>query len=207
MSEDSESAEEKDLAIVFRTAQYTEAASLTAMLNDAKIPAVMFGAQHNTMVLMGGGEAFAIRIAVPAEYEKESVALIEAYMQSIGSAPTEEPESAGGEEDVLLPCPNCEAVGIALRKPCAGCGYEILRAGETPVSVREHTPDARSFCPECRDPLTFSSGECGRCGEELEPLEKGDRICPALEHVLYRDTVGGDVCKACRRVWVDVAAG
>lgn len=127
-------------------------------------------------------------------------------MRSIGAAPNEEKPETSEEAADLLPCPNCEAVGIALRRACAGCGCAILKAEAPPSSVHEHAPDARSFCPECRFPLTYASGKCLACGEELEPLESGDRLCPSLEHVLYRDTVGGIVCKACKRVWVDVAA-
>ena len=178
--------DEKDVSVVFRTSQPDEAPALAARLFEAGIP-------------------FEVRIAVQASREKEAVALIEGYMQSIGAAPNEEKpaEEAGAEE--LLPCPNCEAVGIVLRRPCAGCGFMVLKAAAPPVPVREHTPSAKTFCPECRELVTFASGKCGTCGEELEPLEGGDRLCPELTHVLYRDTVGGSVCKACERVWIDVA--
>lgn len=177
--------DEQDLRVVFRTSQYAEASSLAEKLGEADIPAE-------------------VRIVVQASREKEAVALIEGYMQSIGAAPNEEKPEAGEAED-LLPCPNCEAVGIALRKACPACGFEVLKAAAPPVPVAEHAPSARSFCPECRDVTTFPSGTCDVCREELEPLENGDRLCPNLNHVLYRDTVGGFVCKACERVWIDVA--
>ena len=177
--------EESDLRVVFRPSQFAEASSLAEKLGESDIPAE-------------------IRIVVPAAREAEAVSLIEGYMQSIGAAPNEE-RPAGDEAEDLLPCPNCEAVGIALRKACPGCGFAILKAGAPPVSVGEHAPEARAFCPECRDVTTFASGKCDVCREELEPLESGDRLCPELTHVLYRDTVGGFVCKACRRVWIDVA--
>jgi len=179
--------DEKDVSVVFRTSQADEAPALAARLADAGIP-------------------FEVRIVVQAEREAEAVAQIEAYMHSIGAAPNEEKPDAPDEAEALLPCPNCEAVGIALNKTCSGCGFEILRTDAAPALVAEHAPEARSFCPECRDPLTFPSGKCGACGEELEPLEAGDRLCPTLQHVLYRDTVGGFVCKACERVWVDLIA-
>ncbi len=198
--------DESALSVVFRTSQYAEAATLTSMLNAAGIPAEMLGANQNTMVVGGGGEMFAIRIVVHASYEKEAVALIEAYMQSIGAAPHEENPETNGETDALLPCPNCETVGLTLRAPCSGCGFEIRTApDQEPPLVKDHAAGSRTFCPECRDPLTFPSGQCSACAEELEPLENGDRLCPSLAHVLYRDTVGGFVCKACKRVWVDVA--
>ncbi len=176
--------DEKDFSVVFRTSQAAEAPEIAGRLADAGIP-------------------FEVRIVVQAPREPEAVALIEAYMQSIGAAPNEE-KPAPDEEDALLPCPNCEAPGIALGRKCAGCGYAILPAEAPPISVKGHAPAARSFCPECRDPLTFAGGNCASCREELEPLESGDLLCPSLEHVLYRDTVGGAVCKACERVWVDV---
>lgn len=177
--------DERDLRVVFRTSQFAEASALAERLGEADIPAE-------------------VRIVVQASREKEAVALIEGYMQAIGAAPNEEKPEAAEAED-LLPCPNCEAVGIALRKACPGCGFAILKAAEPPVPVLEHTPNARAFCPECRDVTTFPSGTCDVCREELEPLEGGDRLCPELMHVLYRDTVGGSVCKACKRVWIDVA--
>ena len=178
--------DEHELRVVFRTSQHGEAETLAARLNEADIPTE-------------------IRIVVPASRETEAVALIEAHMKSIGAAPHEEKPETSVEAESLLPCPNCGSVRIALRKPCAGCGYEILTADTPPVFVKEHAPGARAFCPECRDPLTFQSGTCGSCGEELEPLESGDRLCPSLTHVLYRDTVGGFACKACARVWIDLA--
>lgn len=179
--------EEHETAVVFRTSQPDEAPTIAARLVEAGIP-------------------FEVRIVVQAERESQAVALIEAHMRLIGAAPHEENPETDSEADELLPCPNCEAAGIVLGKPCAGCGYGILPAGEPPVSVKEHSAGARSFCPECRDPLTFPSGKCSACSEELEPLESGDRLCPSLAHVLYRDTVGGFVCKACKTVWVDLAA-
>lgn len=178
--------EERADPVVFRTSQPDETPAVAGRLLEADIP-------------------FEIRIVVQPEREQEAVALIEGYMQSIGAAPNEDKPQAEAELDELLPCPNCEAPGILLHKPCAGCGYAILKATVAPTFVKNHAPGARSFCPECRDPLTFPSGKCGRCGEELEPLETGDRLCPALTHVLYRDTVGGFVCKACERVWVDLS--
>lgn len=178
--------DESELRVVFRTSQPDETPALAARLNDMGIPVE-------------------IRLVVQASREQEAVSVIEAYMQSIGAAPHEDKPEANEEADPLLPCPNCESVGIALRKFCTGCGYEILMADAPPVFVNEHAPGARSFCPECRDPLTFPSGKCGTCGEDLEPLESGDRLCPSLKHVLYRDTVSGFVCKACERVWVDLA--
>lgn len=176
--------DESETSVVFRTSQPEETPALAGRLFEADIP-------------------FEVRIVVPASREKDAVALIEGYMQSIGAAPSEEKPEA---PDELLACPNCEAVGIALRKACSGCGFEILRAAAPPVSVGEHAPSARSFCPDCREVTTFPSGACGTCGTELEPLESGDALCPQQTHVLYRDTVGGHVCKACKRVWVDVAA-
>jgi len=179
---------ENELRVVFRTSQAGEAESLAARLNDADIPTET-------------------RIVVPASREQEAVALIEAHMKSIGAAAQEENPATSEDADVLLPCPNCEAVGLTLHAPCAGCGYEILTApGAQPVLVKDHAAGSRTFCPNCRDPFTFPSGACRACGEALEPLESGDRLCPNLTHVLYRDTAGGVVCKACRRVWVDLAA-
>lgn len=181
--------DEGELRVVFRTSQPDEAPALAARLGDMGIPVE-------------------IRLVVQAAREQEAVSVIEAYMQSIGAAPHEEKPEAGSKaegDDALLPCPNCEAVGITLRNPCAGCGFEILPADAPPALVKEHAPGARTFCPECRDPLTFPVGKCVRCSEELEPLESGDRLCPNLTHVLYRDTMGGIVCKACRRVWVELA--
>ena len=179
--------DEKEVSVVFRTSQPDEAPMIAGRLTEAGIPCE-------------------VRIVVQAEREQEAVTVIEAHMRSIGAAPHEEVPESSEESDALLPCPNCEAVGIVLRKPCAGCGYDILAADAPTPFVKEHAPAARSFCPECRDPLTFPSGKCAACHEELEPLESGDRLCPALAHVLYRDTVGGFVCKACERVWVELAA-
>jgi hypothetical protein len=178
--------DEQETSVVFRTSQPDEAPVVAGRLLEAGIP-------------------FEVRVVVQAEREQEALAVIEAHMRSIGAAPHEDKPEAKEELDELLPCPNCEAPGVRLRKPCAGCGYEILPAEAPPVPVKEHTPGARTFCPECRDPLTFPSGACARCGEELEPLESGDLLCPSLTHVLYRDTVGGAVCKACRRVWIELA--
>lgn len=179
--------EEGELSVVFRTSQPDETPSLAARLLDAGIP-------------------LEVRIVVQASREQEAVAVLEAHMRSIGAAPNDEKPETSEEAADLLPCPNCATAGVALHRACAGCGYAILRAAAPPARVREHSLGARSFCPECRDPLTLASGKCGACGEELEPLESGDGLCPSLEHVLYRDTVGGIVCKACKRVWVDVAA-
>lgn len=180
---------ENETRVVLRTSQPGEADALAALLADANIP-------------------LEIQIVVQASRESEAVALIEAHMRSIGAAPSEDKPAAVAEkdgEDALLPCPNCEAVGITLHNPCGGCGFEILKADAQPALVKEHAPGARTFCPECRDPLTFAAGKCARCSEELEPLDGGDRLCPNLTHVLYRDTVGGVVCKACKRVWVALA--
>lgn len=196
MSEDASS-----YAVVLRTAQYTEAMAVAAMLNDAGVPAETLGAHHNTMVLGGGGEAFAIRVAVPPSREAEAVALIEAYMHSIGAGPAadEEPEAPPADEG-LLPCPNCERVGLTLRRPCPGCRYEVRALEKELLSV----DDARSFCPECRLPNTHASGKCADCSAELEPIERADHLCPEKElHVLYRDTKGGAACPACKTVWVD----
>ncbi|MEK7233436.1 MAG: hypothetical protein AAB268_06450 [Elusimicrobiota bacterium] len=179
--------DETELRVVFRTSQPDETSALASKLTDMGIPVE-------------------IRLVVSASHEQEAVSVIEAHMQSIGAAPHEDKPETNEEADALLPCPNCEAVAIALRKPCAGCGYEILAADAPPAFVKRHAAGALSFCPECRDPLTFLSGKCGACGEELEPLENDDRLCPSLKHVLYRDTAGGFVCKACERVWVDLAA-
>lgn len=177
--------DEKDLRVVFRTSQHAEASVLSGLLADADIPSET-------------------RIVVQAEREAEAIAVIEAHMKSIGAAPSKEKLEADADQDELLPCPNCEAPGIVLHAPCAGCGFEILAADGPLESVQEHAPGSLTFCPECRDPLTFASGACARCSEALEPLESADRLCPNLTHVLYRDTAGGAVCKACRRVWVDV---
>lgn len=178
--------EEKDLRVVYATFQHEEAASLAAKLDEAGIPSE-------------------VRLVVQASREKEALALIEGYLQSIGAAPSEEAAPAADEGGDLLPCPNCEATGIRLGKPCPGCGFRIAKAVAEPVAVGAHTPEARTFCPECREPFTLASGKCADCAEELEPLEGGDRLCPQRTHVLYRDTVGGSVCKACRGVWIDVA--
>lgn len=177
--------DETKLRVVFRTSQSVDASALSELLADAHVP-------------------FEIRIVVPEDREEAAIAVIEAHMKSIGAAPNEErPEPS--EAEALLPCPNCEALGITLHRPCRGCGYDIVRVNAPPVTVKSHAPAARSFCPECRGPLTHAAGKCRACAEELEPLEAADLLCPTLEHVLYRDTVGGYVCKACKRVWVDLA--
>lgn len=174
-----------DGRIVFRTSQPDEAPAIAERLAAANMP-------------------FEIRIAVQEERESEAISIIEGYMNSIGAAPHEEPAPASDDE-ALAPCPNCEAPGIALRRPCGKCGFDIRALEDKPPSVRDNIPGARSFCPECRDPLTFDSGQCPRCQEELEPLESGDRLCPESNaHVLFRDTVGGIACPACRAVWVDL---
>jgi hypothetical protein len=176
----------EDGRIVFRTSQPDEVPAIAERLVAANIP-------------------FEIRVAVQEERETEAIALIEAYMSSIGAAPTAEPPSPA-EGESLLSCPNCEAPGIALRRPCSGCGFSISELSSEPPLVSDNASGARSFCPECRDPLTFAAGACPRCHAELEPLESGDRLCPEKRaHVLYRDTVGGAVCKACHAVWVDLA--
>lgn len=177
---------ENETRVVLRTSQHGEAEALAGALADAGIPVE-------------------IQIVVQASREAEAVALIEAHMRSIGAAPHEAAPAEAGETQALLACPNCSAVELTLHAPCAGCGFEILAADGEPPRVQEHAPGSLTFCPECRDPLTFPSGRCARCSEELEPLDGGDRLCPNLTHVLYRDTVGGFACKACRRVWVDVA--
>lgn len=180
---------EHETRVVLRTSQPGEADALAGLLADAGIP-------------------LEIQIVVQAAREQEAVSLIEAHMRSIGAAPSEEKPSAAEEpagEDALLACPNCEAAGISLLAPCAGCGFKILRAAAPPERVQAHAPGSLTFCPECRDPFTFPAGKCERCDEDLEPLDGGDRLCPNLTHVLYRDTVGGFVCKACGSVWVDVA--
>ena len=198
--------DENALSVVFRTSQYAEAMMLCSMLGDARIPAEMLGANTSGMIIGGGGEILAIRIVVPASFEAEAVALIEAHMKAIGFEPhADAPEASEGAE-ALLPCPNCEKAGLTLHAPCPGCGFEIRPAPvDPPELVKDQAAGARSFCPECRDPRTFASGKCPTCHEELEPLESGDRLCPSLTHVLYRDTVGGFVCKACERVWIDLA--
>lgn len=179
--------EEHEESVVFRTSQPDETPTLAARLADAGIP-------------------FEIRIVVQASREREAIAQIEAHMHAIGAAPNEQKPADEAEAEGLLPCPNCEAVGIALGKECMGCGFEVRSLEAPPALVKAHAAGARSFCPECRDPLTFASGKCAACSEELEPLEAGDRLCPSLKHVLYRDTVGGLVCKACERVWVELTA-
>lgn len=176
--------EDNEPSVVFRTSQPGEAETLAGWLNDAGIPSE-------------------IRLVVPASREADAIAIIEAYMKSIGAAPNEEPP-ATSETESLLPCLNCETPGIALHKPCRGCGFTIFKSGAPTPSVLEHAPGVKTFCPECRDPLTLAAGACPACSEELEPLEAADRLCPSREHVLYRDTVGGAVCKACKRVWVDL---
>lgn len=198
--------DENALAIVFRTSQYAEAVMLCSMLGAARIPAEMLGANQSGMIIGGGGELLAIRIVVPASFEAEAVALIEAHMKAIGFEPhADAPASEGA--DSLLPCPNCEKVGLTLHAQCPGCGFEIRPAPlDQPALVKDQAAGARSFCPECRDPFTFPSGKCPACHEELEPLESGDRLCPSLTHVLYRDTAGGFVCKACERVWIELPA-
>ena len=179
--------DEKDYRVVFRTSQPDEAPTIAGRLADADIP-------------------FEIRIVVQESREAQAIGLIEAHMQSIGAAPHEDKPETDEEKDGLLPCPNCEAVGLAMNKPCAGCGFAIRPLSSEPPLVQQFSASAHSFCPECRDPLTFRGGKCAACGEELEPLENGDRLCPELNaHVLYRDTEGGAVCKACRAVWVDLA--
>jgi len=176
----------EDGRIVFRTSQPDEAPAIAERLAAANMP-------------------FEIRIAVQEEREEEALRLIESYMQSIGAAPHEAPAPAADDE-ALAPCPNCEAPGIALRRQCGSCQFDIVALESPAPPVLEHVSGARSFCPECRDPLTFAAGNCPRCREELEPLESGDKLCPESNmHVLFRDTVGGAVCKACRRVWVDLA--
>jgi hypothetical protein len=190
-----------DPVVVLRTAQYTEAMAVAAMLNDAEIPAETLGAHHNTMVLGGGGEAFAIRVAVPASREREAVALIEAYMHSIGAGPAADAEpEAPPQEEGLLACPNCERTGLTMRRPCPGCGFEVRVLENELIPV----DDAKTFCPECRLPSTHASGDCADCRVELEPLESADRLCPKELHVLYRDTKGGAACPACKVVWADV---
>ena len=177
--------DEEDHKIVFRTSQPDEAPVIAARLSDADIP-------------------FEIRIVVQASRETEAIESIEAHMRSIGAAPAE--ELAPPSEEGLLACPNCEAAGIALRHPCASCGFDVQALVARSLPVKDYTPQARSFCPACRDPLTFPSSKCPKCGEELEPLESGDRLCPeSKSHVLFRDTKGGDACQACRVVWVDLA--
>lgn len=178
--------DDKDFPVVFRTPQHSEAGAIGDLFEEAGLPCE-------------------VRIVVRPEDETKAIALIEAHMKAIGAAPTEEKPEAEAGEDELLPCPNCEVPGIHLHQPCGGCGFEILKADGPPAIVTEHAPGALTFCPECRDPLTFASGACLRCNEALEPLESADRLCPNLTHVLYRDTVGGFVCKACRRVWVEPA--
>ena len=179
--------DETDYRIVFRTSQPDETPTIAARLVESDIP-------------------FEIRIVVQDSRETEAVALIEAYMQSIGASPASVASEAASPEDALLPCPNCEAVGLAMNNPCAGCGFDVRPLTSRPPLVKEFASSARSFCPECREPLTFPSGACPRCSEELEPLESGDRMCPETKaHVLYRDTEGGAVCKACRTIWVDLA--
>lgn len=175
---------ENELRVVFRTSQHGEAEVLAARLNDADIPTE-------------------IRIVVPASRETDAVTLIEAHMKSIGAEPSDEAAPVQAATEGLLSCLNCAAVGLTLHAPCSGCGFEILTAPDAePPFVKDHATGSRTFCPNCRDPFTFPSGACRACGEELEPLESGDRLCPNLTHVLYRDTEGGLVCKACRRVWV-----
>lgn len=175
--------DDKDLRVVFRTSQHDEVSVLGDLLASARIPCE-------------------VRIVVQPEREGEALALIEAHMKDIGAGLAEEKAEDAGADD-LLPCPNCEAPGIVMNSPCPSCGYEILQAAGVPESVQAHAPGSLTFCPECRDPLTFAAGQCARCSEALEPLESGDRLCPNLTHVLYRDTTGGAVCKACKRVWVD----
>ena len=86
----------------------------------------------------GGGEHAWIGVQSghlrAAAREAEAVSLIEGYMQSIGAAPNEE-RPAGDEAADLLPCPNCEAVGIALRKACPGKVVNIADwAGHRPYA-------------------------------------------------------------------------
>lgn len=169
-------------SVVFRTSQPDEAPLIAGKLFDAGIP-------------------FEVRIVVQAEREAEAIGLIEAHMAAIGSEPTppiSEPNEDTSADAVF--CPNCEKTGLDPRRPCAGCGFTAK-----PLSGSLKYPaGAKSFCPECRDPLTFASGNCPRCKEELEPLEGGDRLCPAGTHVLFRDTKGGVACPACKTVWVEV---
>lgn len=175
--------EKDDLRIVFRTSQHGEVAAIGDLFEEAGIP-------------------IEVRIVVRPEHETRALEYLENHMAAIGAAPGEgRPEP---EADDLLPCPNCEAPGIHLHQPCGGCGFEIVKANAPLVSVHDGAPGSATFCPECRDPLTFASGACPRCSEALEPLESADRLCPNLTHVLYRDTAGGAVCRACRRIWVDV---
>jgi len=177
--------DDKDSRVVLRTSQSGEAGAIGDLFEESGLP-------------------FEIRVAVRPEDEARAIALIEAHMKAIGAAPAEEKSESEPVEDDLLPCPNCEVPGIHLHQPCGGCGFEILQATAPLANVQAHAPGSLTFCPECRDPLTFASGACPRCSEALEPLESADRLCPNLTHVLYRDTKGGAACKACRRVWVDV---
>ncbi|UPT73184.1 MAG: hypothetical protein M0D55_14990 [Elusimicrobiota bacterium] len=171
-----------DGRVVFRTSQPDEAPVIAERLSDAGIP-------------------FEIRIVVQDEREGDALALIEAHMRLIGSEPAADAAQPPHEDDAdLLPCPNCERVGIRLGAACGGCGFAVTSLKSAPAPV-----DGRSFCPECRQPTTFPSGTCADCGVELEPLEPADRLCPEKGvHVLYRDTKGGAACPACKVVWADV---
>ncbi len=171
-----------DEAVVFRTSQPDEAPLVAGRLLDAGIP-------------------FEVRVVVQAAREAEAVALIEGHMAAIGSEPTPGYSAPASDDDGGVFCPNCEKPGLDPRRPCAGCGF----AAKTLKTELARVADAKTFCPGCRYPSTFASGKCADCAEELEPLEAADRLCPAGEHVILRDTKGGAACTACKTVWVDLS--
>lgn len=178
---------EESRSIVFRSPAVHEASAVHEALERAGIP----------------NEA---QIAVPAEMEEKALEVIEALMADAGIKPLAGDAPVEGPDDgVGFPCPNCEKKAM-IGEPCPGCGFDVRPELEPlPPLVSAHEPDAKSFCPECRGPLTFAWGACKTCGTEVEPLEKDDRLCPALTHVLYRDTVGGHACQACKTAWVSAS--
>jgi len=173
---------DEEAKVVFRSAGDGEAAAIRALLDE-------------------NGVRSEAAVCVPAGREAEALAIIEEHLAGIGVAA--EAGAAPAGEAAATSCPNCEAADPAPREACYKCGFEVLLPLlREPALVSRHAADARAFCPECREVVIHASGNCGTCGEELEPLEPADRLCPELVHVLLRDTAGGWACPACRRAWL-----
>ncbi len=131
-----------------------------------------------------------------------------------GAAPScHEPESpgCGAQAAPKLPkvhCPHCKAdtPSLLTKKQCEECGFAVVFIDGPGglEKVLDYDPTTKTFCRECRQPSTFTEGECGFCDGALCQIGSEDRLCKVREHVVEAGQAekGFFVCVPCEAVLV-----